>query len=131
MIDPTYTAALEAALRRPVLGPVPCHTCGAWVEYVQGAWVALTTDELHDCGPFIEARADLGRLELSEPGRRALLASLLEQPPRLRRPPRWRRQMAHLRYREPRWVALTARLVYAVALVLGVALVIEAVARYL
>lgn len=131
MIDPTYAEALEAALRRPTLGPVPCHTCGAWVEYLRGAWVAPTTDELHDCRPFLEARADSHSLGLSEPGRLALMRSLLEAPPRLRRPPRWRRQMAHLQYREPRWVSSSARWVYLAAFVLGLLLALEVLGRYI
>ena len=40
-----------------VLGPAPCTTCGAWVEWLgAGPWVALGTATPHDCGPYLQAQ---------------------------------------------------------------------------
>lgn len=55
MNDLTYTAAREAAGERGAirLGPAPCMRCGAWVEWAGVAWLALGTDEPHECWPYL------------------------------------------------------------------------------
>lgn len=55
MNDLTYREALGAAApSRVVLGPAPCITCGAWVEWAGVAWLNAGTDGEHDCTPFLE-----------------------------------------------------------------------------
>lgn len=57
MNDMSYADALErAAERQVILGPAPCHRCGAWVEYAGVEWLALGTDEPHDCRPYLEGQ---------------------------------------------------------------------------
>lgn len=54
-MDATYREALEAAPepRAVLLGPAPCKTCGAWVEWAGVAWLALGEQEPHRCEPFL------------------------------------------------------------------------------
>lgn len=58
MLDRTYDEALRAAAppRVVILGPAPCQRCGAWVEWCGVEWLALLSDEPHDCGPYLEAQ---------------------------------------------------------------------------
>lgn len=56
------TAASEAYVPRAavVLGPAPCRTCRAWIEWLGvGPWVALGTDEVHECEPYLRSQADM------------------------------------------------------------------------
>lgn len=53
-------AAEAATVDRVVLGPAPCSTCGAWIEWLGvGPWVALGTTEAHDCSAYLRAAADM------------------------------------------------------------------------
>src|SRR6185369_5944642 len=56
MIDDSYAAALERAgePHLVLLGPVPCKTCGAWVEWAGTDWLAVATLERHECGAFLQ-----------------------------------------------------------------------------
>lgn len=58
MNDMSYADAIERANppRHVILGPAPCHRCGAWVEWAGVEWLALGTDEPHDCAPFLEGQ---------------------------------------------------------------------------
>lgn len=52
---------MAAHMDTVVLGPAPCTSCGAWVEWLGvGPWVAIESHEPHDCGPYLEARARWG-----------------------------------------------------------------------
>lgn len=52
-------ASVELEPRRVVLGPAPCHACGAWIEWLGiGSWVSLGTDEPHGCEAFLRVQAD-------------------------------------------------------------------------
>jgi len=55
MIDDSYTAALERSGPRHevILGPLPCKGCGAWVEWAGVDWLAVATQERHECAPFL------------------------------------------------------------------------------
>lgn len=66
MIDRTYTEAL-AAMEPPrvvILGPAPCQRCGAWVEWAGVDWLALDSDEVHDCAPYLAGQVLLVRESL-------------------------------------------------------------------
>jgi hypothetical protein len=54
-MDMTYREALEqlAEPREVLLGPAPCQRCGAWVEWAGVRWLALGTDEAHECTPYL------------------------------------------------------------------------------
>jgi hypothetical protein len=56
--DLTYDEAIEAAPtpHLVLLGPVPCRACGAWVEWAGAGWLALGTQERHDCAPYLAGR---------------------------------------------------------------------------
>lgn len=56
MIDDSYAAALEraGAPHTVLLGPLPCQTCGAWVEWAGTDWLAVATTERHECGAFLQ-----------------------------------------------------------------------------
>jgi len=43
-------------LHDPVVGPLPCRQCGAWVEVCRcGAVISLASEVLHDCEPYLQA----------------------------------------------------------------------------
>lgn len=42
-----------------VLGPAPCSTCGAWVEWLGvGPWVSIESHEPHECEVYLRGQAD-------------------------------------------------------------------------
>lgn len=56
--DMSYLEALEAAPvpHEVIVGPVPCATCRAWVEWAGVEWLAVGTSEAHECEPYLAAR---------------------------------------------------------------------------
>lgn len=54
-MDQSYVEALEAAAEphRVLLGPAPCHWCGAWVEWAGVRWMNAGTRGSHECAPFL------------------------------------------------------------------------------
>lgn len=122
MIDRSYTEALEAARGHVSLGPAPCHTCGAWVEYAGGAWVALASDQLHECEPFLQAEPAAIRVASSSPS--SVWEGLAGPLPALAR-----YQAHELPEPEPAWVEQSWRPVAALATLLVVAFAVEVILR--
>jgi hypothetical protein len=70
--DLSYLDALERSPepRVPVLGPLPCQRCDAWLEWMGAAYVNAGTDGVHQCAPFLEGQVavELAELEATDPG---------------------------------------------------------------
>lgn len=54
MRDLTYVQALEEypEPHRPLLGPVPCRSCSAWLEWAGVEWLNAGTLGRHQCAVF-------------------------------------------------------------------------------
>lgn len=66
MQDLSYLQAVDAAEPEPhvvILGPVPCATCGAWVEWAGIEWLALGTHQPHECEPYLAGQRWRRRIE--------------------------------------------------------------------
>lgn len=111
--DPTYHSPPSELRAGVLLGPVACHSCGAWVEWAGVMWLALATDEAHDCQPFLDG-ALIGRLARSE--------LVLAQPvPTLT----W----AEPPWTEPTWLTLLTKALTVAAVGLGIVFVIVVLAH--
>lgn len=117
-MDQSYIEALEAAPEphRPLLGPVPCSRCGAWLEWAGVRWLNAGTQGAHECAAFLQLPED------DAPGG-AIVAS-------------WVRPTTGLRYQQahpaaPAWVDRLGAGILWVAALLAAAFALALVARYL